>query len=177
MSPHGLVSRFTACVLLWAFFFVLLTPARVFAQTKLTIPASTPVVIAIDESVNSDKVSVGDRVSATVAGQVVIDGNVVIATGAPCHAKVTRAEKSGVLGSGGYVELQLVSVQAVDGSQVPLMSAQASKEGDDKVTEAVIVAVLCCILGLLIKGKSGEIPAGTTVNALTAGYTPVTVGQ
>jgi hypothetical protein len=56
------------------------------------------------------------------------------------------------------------TVPAVDGKPVPV-SATMSKEGSSKLTEAIVVAVICCILGLLIKGGKTSIPEGATVQA------------
>ena len=50
-----------------------------------------------------------------------------------------------------------------------------SKWGKSQVTTAIVITILCCILGLLIKGKEGVIPAGTQLTGYTVSQAEVNV--
>jgi len=159
----------TAILALFSFTFLLWGGDFAFAQeAAVVVPSHTPVTIRINEDVSSKTKSSGSSVQASVAMDVVIDGKIVIKAGAPCNAIVTSASKAGIVGGPGRILVTIQSVTAVDGSSVALTGATQEMEGKSQVVTAVLVTVLCCILGLLIKGKEGVIPSGTQVTGYTA---------
>ena len=69
---------------------------RVAPQPALmTLPVGTSVSVRLDSPINSDDLNVGDMVNATVSSPVTSEGNVVIATGARAHLRVTSLDRSG----------------------------------------------------------------------------------
>ena len=92
-----------------------------------------------------------------------------------------KAEKPRSFGKPGYLEFQVQQVAAVDGQQVPLSGVPSNLEGESRPGTAVailVIGLLFFVIGafgcLLVKGKDAEAPAGTTVNASTAGSAEVT---
>ena len=96
----------------------------------------------------------------------------VIASGAPVVAEVTRSQKKGAVGKPAIIGVTLYSVTAVDGSTVPLMG-QKLVEGENKQTESLVITILCCVLGLLQQGGPASIPEGTQLEASVAGNVKV----
>jgi hypothetical protein len=65
--------------------------------------------------VNSDDVNEGDILDATVSSPVTLDGNVVIATGARAHVRVTGIDRTGKAGGMEHMQLALVDVSSEQG--------------------------------------------------------------
>jgi len=131
------------------------------------IPAGTQVVVAFTQEVRPGTVSIGDRVPMTVLNDVVIGGRVLIRKGAAVHAEVTRAKKAGAVGSGAELAIQLSTVEATDGTQIPIQATKVA-EGENKVVLTVILGIICLPL-FLLKGGDTIVPAGSTVNATVMG--------
>lgn len=99
----------------------------------LTIPAATLVEFRLDEKVKARKSRAGEKVPATVASPVVVEGVRVIAAGTAVTVVVTdaRRKKAGYFRTAeGYVALEAVGVSAVDGTQVPLESVTPIEAGN-----------------------------------------------
>ncbi len=158
--------KFAATLMLlifsWSFLFF---PTAALAAT-VEVPIGTTVVAVFDEAVDPDVVSPGQMVMLSVDEPVVINGHTVIEVGAPVLAEVTIAEKSGAVGKPAKIGVSLRNVTAVDGSKIPL-SGQKLIEGKSQQTESLVVTILCCVLGLLMKGGKASIPAGAQVQATT----------
>ena len=132
---------------------------------KVKLPSGTPVILRLPVSINSSTVKQGDIVTFEVARNVEVDGKVVISQGAIATGEVASVEKRAMLGAGGKLMVNLRSVKAVDGKEVPIR-ATLSQEGKDKQVTAILVGILLCIIGLfLIKGGDAIVPAGTEVKA------------
>ena len=144
-------------------------------ELALVVPSGTPVTIKIDQDVNSKEFPVGSKIQASVANDVIIDGKVVIRAGSPCDVTVVSAKKAGIVGAPGAITVSVNYVKAVDGTNIPISSATKSEEGKSQVTTAIVITILCCILGLLIKGKEGVIPAGTQLIGYTVSQAEVNV--
>jgi hypothetical protein len=133
---------------------------------KLILPAGTPIVISFDSAITPLTHSLGQRVSLRVAEPVKVDGKTVIEAGAVVVAEISRSQKKGAVGKPAVIGISLLSVTTVDGSSIAI-SGQKVVEGENKQTTSLVVTIICCVLGLIMKGGDAEIPAGTQVNAAT----------
>ncbi|MGE3741481.1 MAG: hypothetical protein AB7I59_18470 [Geminicoccaceae bacterium] len=104
----------------------------------------------------------------TVAQNVVINGQTVIAAGAPVVAIVDTAETEGMVGQAGKITISFQTVTAVDGTNVGLMGNFRSV-GEDELGGTVAVGVILCPLALLNKGGAATVPAGAQARAITNG--------
>jgi len=139
--------------------------AYVALAEKVKLTSGTPVTLRLPVSINSSTAKQGDTVTFEVARNVEVNGKVVISQGAIATGEVASVEKSGIIGAGGKLMVNLRSVKAVDGKEVPIR-ATLSQEGKDKQLTAILIGILLCILGLfLIKGGDAIVPAGTEVKA------------
>ena len=93
-------------------------------------------------------------------------GKVLISGGATAIGEIITVDKNGALGKPGTIGIQLKSVNAVDGTAVPI-SASKVVNGASKQTEALIVTLILCIFGIFIKGENATLQAGSIFEATT----------
>ena len=159
----GLVLSFWA---IWLTNFSLpASAAYAYLTEKVKLTSGTPVILRLSDSINSSTARQGDTVTFEAARDVEVNGKVVISRGAIATGEVASVEKRAMLGEGGKLMVNLRSVRAVDGKEVPIR-ATLSQEGKNKQLTAIIVGLVLCILGLfLIKGGDAMVPSGTEVKA------------
>ena len=146
----------------------LITP--ILAETVIIRP--TKVKLTLDETINTKTSQQGDPVKFTVVSPVYQDGKMIINGGASAQGKIDILERSGALGKPATIAISLTNVQAVDGSQIPIIANKTLK-GDSRVTEAIVVSLVLCIFGLFIKGDNVTMQAGYTVDADVLGGSSV----
>lgn len=146
-----------------------------FVDESIKLPAGTRVDLELVPTINSTSISAGETVDFKVRQDVIIGGKVVISAGTIAKGNVISAEKPKGLGKEGKVEVQVKSVPAVDGTIIPLSSSSLAREGDDKSTISILLGIFVCLLFLLMKGKDGIIPSGTTVEAVVASNIEINV--
>ena len=90
-----------------------------------TLRAGTLVLLETNEKIFSHEVTVGKTVMFRVRMNVVVDGEVVIPTGAMALGRV-KAIQTGTHNVPEEIRLELQYVQAVDGQQIPLNGNEQS---------------------------------------------------
>jgi hypothetical protein len=134
------------------------------AASQTNVPSGTVIVTQFAETASTETRSVGDVIRMTVSFDVIIGGNVVIKAGAPVQATVNQIKKPGSVGAPGEISVEVRSVQAVDGQMVRVVPHAAAGEGENKQTKSLLITLLCCVLGLIMKGGHAEILSGTSVS-------------
>lgn len=86
---------------------------------KAELPSGTLVNLEIIEQVQSNKVTVGHLVKCRITTDVVVDGKVVIRTGAIATARV-RAIVPTTYNEGEKITLRAINAQAADGQMIAL---------------------------------------------------------
>jgi len=149
----------------------LFAPAAMAASETVTIPGGTRLVLAFENAVEPESAQIGQKVYLRVVNGVDVDGKTVIEGGARAVAEITQSQKKGAIGKPAVIGVMARTVEAVDGTMIPI-SGVKQMEGENKQSEALIVTILCCILGLMIQGGEAELAAGTnmevTIDATTA---------
>ena len=135
------------------------------AVLETRVPTGTLIRLRASSTISGDKVSVGNTVTFSVTNDVIVDGKVVVRAGAIATGQVNTAKKPGILGAPGVIGVQLSSVQAVDGTEIPI-SANSVSEGENKQITSIIIGLLC-ILGFFMKGGDGQLQAGSMIEART----------
>lgn len=166
------ISRAVALMLCFQFTF-----ASVFATglEKIIIPSGTIVRLENSSEISSENLIPGQTVDFFVSGDVKVEGKTVIKNGAVAKGYVTRVEKAKGLGKEGSIEIEIRSVEAIDGTEVRLTSSRVSEVGEDKQTAAILLGVLVCILFLTKKGKNAKIPPGFTLDGRVASDVQITI--
>lgn len=89
----------------------------------VVLPAGETVTLELAEQIQSHKMTVGRLVKFRVLKNVVVNGRVVIATGAFATGRVKSIEKS-TYSTPESITIEVVDVQAVDGQTVALGSSE-----------------------------------------------------
>jgi hypothetical protein len=145
------------------------------AAAAVKVPGGTAVMLRTTQPISPKTFKPGDRISFSVADNVVVDGTVVIKAGSEAVGEVVQAEKRGILGKPDRISVRLTSVTAADGTLVPI-AASKSAEGDDKMVLGIVLTLICLPF-LLMKGGEAQIAAGTTVQGTTTGTAEVKVAM
>lgn len=144
-------------------------------QGDVTLRAGTPVVVETVQTLNAKNLSEGQTVSVRVKYNVVVSKQTVVAAGALGNATVSEVQRPGMFGKAGKIELQIQSIQAVDGQQVLVSGMAMISEGQNRKALAWSLAIGLFFLtivggaiGFFIKGKNAELRAGTSSNVSVA---------
>ncbi|HVN94328.1 MAG TPA: hypothetical protein VMT38_11555 [Terracidiphilus sp.] len=137
------------------------------------LPAGTRIHVRLDQDLGSKISQPGDTFSATVADDVVLDGQTVIPAGAHAEGTVIDAKALGHIKGGAYLELRLERVHTRWGSYpVATSSIDRAEKGKGKRTALMAGgggAFGALIGGLAGGGKGALIGAAAGGGAGTAG--------
>jgi hypothetical protein len=156
------------------------------ATGSITVPDGTEFAVRLEQPVSSATARREDRVEASVAESVRVNGRVVIPAGATVRGIVTNVEPARRPSNGGRLELSFDQVEMANGRRADIRSRVVSiDEGGVSKKRAGIGAALGGILGGILDGKQGaligvlvggggavvgskgddvELPAGTVLN-------------
>jgi len=102
-----------------------------------TLPSGTLVMLETTEKISSDAVTVGKIMVFRVRTNVVVDGNVVIATGAIAIGRVKSIMPT-TYNNPEEITLEVTYAQAVDGQQVALNGAEQTYKGRFSRESAIV---------------------------------------
>lgn len=126
-----------------------------------TLAKLTPVLLTIDEPVDSDKAQIGQSFALRLAEPLTIGDGLVIPAGTKGIGEVIHAAKSRAMGKPGEL---LLAARYLDwnGTRVPLRSFKFGKpQGQDNATTAAIVGIaVSALITPFITGGEVRIPAG-----------------
>jgi len=141
---------------------------RMRGNGEVPLNAGTPIPLETLSMIRSDQVIPGQVIDFRVKYDIKSDDQVIIPAGTIAKGQVMRAQKAKGLGKEGFVEIQIKSVQAVDGQEIFLTGGNLYNEGEDKQTLSIVLGVFVCILFLTMKGKNAEVPPGVEVSPAVA---------
>lgn len=138
-----------------------------------TVPAGTGITVNLDQSVSSKTAKVGQRVAASVARDVVVDGKTLIPKGAKATLVVASAQPSGRLSTPAKLWLRLSSVQ-VRGETYKVGTSLAGRTMGSKAKRDTVAigggAAAGALIGALAGGGKGAAIGGAAgAGAGTAG--------
>jgi hypothetical protein len=134
---------------------------------EVTIPAGTPLSVALTSGVSSNGSSVEDAVSATLQRPIVIDGLTVVPSGAAVGGYVTEATRSGKVKGRARVGFRLTSLRAGDARYEIRTTTIAREARETKKDDAVKIGIGAgagAVVGAIAGGKKGA-AIGTAVGA------------
>ena len=94
----------------------------------LTVPAGTPIVVSLQQSISSETAQAGDGFSAVLEEPLVVDGQTVAPKGAAVKGRILAARKSGHMSNSGYLRIGLSEV-TVDGKMIPVQTSSIFVQG------------------------------------------------
>lgn len=150
-------------------------PSNANAQNKeVTLKAGMPIVLSSVSNANSNNLTTGSTIDFRVVSDVKVGENVVIPAGSIAKGQVTHVSKSTALGKGGALTISVNSINAIDGTLIPISGATLTQSGENRTGLAVICG-LCTLFGFLIQGEAAEIPAGAQVQAVVMTNSTITL--
>lgn len=173
-SRHGVAAGLLAGMYLFA----LTAPAL---AASVTVPAGTKVPLEFAQRLDSRHARKGDLVNLRARGDVLVNGEKVIAKGAPATARVMNVRKPRPFGRKAEIKLDLVGVRAVDGSIVPLgQYSSGARFSNPKAQGAaagglILLGPIGLAAGAFIKGNHLVINPGTAIDGGVRNNTRVTV--
>jgi len=148
---------------------VVASPAAVPAATapdasgKYMLRDGTDVNLQFAQDLSSKTSSEGDPVTLTLVDDLKVGEVVVAKAGSKAIGEVTKAEKSGMMGKAGELNIRLDYLKAGD-TKIKLRGTKG-KEGESGVTGTVVLTVLFGPIGLIKHGKNVEIKQGQALHA------------
>jgi hypothetical protein len=118
------------------------------------------------QDLSSKTSSEGDPVELTLVDDLKVGSVVVAKAGSHAMGEVTKAEKSGMMGKAGELNLRLDYIKVGD-TKIRLRGTKG-KEGASGTTGAVVLTVLFGPIGLIKHGKNVEIKQGSALHAFVA---------
>lgn len=123
----------------------------------------TDVNLQFAQDLSSKTASEGDPVTLILVDDLKVGEIVVAKAGDKAIGEVTKAEKSGMMGKAGELNIRLNYLK--DGNEKVKLRGTKGKEGESGTTGAVVLTVLFGPIGLVKHGKNVEIKQGQTLHA------------
>ena len=141
--------------------------------TRLVLPGGTAVAVEVVDKVSSSNANIGDTFAVRAADDVVINGWVVVARGAPGQGEVLSVDRAGSHGHPGSLGVQIDWIFAVDGNKIHLTSQRSTAEGQSKAgVSSTVTIVSWAFLGLpglfahnFVKGRDVELDSSHPLQA------------
>jgi hypothetical protein len=133
--------------------------------TGVKLSTNTRVYVSTTQGLigKRDQAQQGQSVTAQVWRDVVVNGHVLIAAGAPVIARVDEVKYRNIAGVKGKMTIGAYETESVDGQAIQL-SGGYHKDGKSRMALSITLGVLF-ILPIFIPGKAAELPAGTVFDA------------
>ncbi|WP_353072791.1 hypothetical protein [Tunturiibacter gelidiferens] len=133
------------------------------ASGRYMLRDGTDVNLQFAQDLSSKTASEGDPVTLTLVDDLKVGDIVVAKAGDKAIGEVTKAEKSGMMGKAGDLNIRLNYLKAGD-TKIKLRGTKG-KEGESGTTGAVVLTVLFGPIGLIKHGKNVEIKQGQSLHA------------
>ena len=133
-------------------------PVAAPSPQMLHVPEGTDIPIRIEEKLSSKTNSEGDRFTITLSDEVKLPSGMVIPAGYKGVGEVTEAEKNGMLGKAGSLNVRFDYIKIGD-VRIRLRGSKG-QEGKGGTGTVVVLTVLFGPLGLLAKGHNVEVKKG-----------------
>ena len=137
------------------------------ADPCCAIPAGTPVVLEIVDTIRSDSAKRGERFRLRLAEPVLAGGVTVLPAGLEGQGEIIHAEPARAGGKAGELLLAARHLDH-DGQHVALRGMKLGGGGTSQVQAALAVAIVTGPFGMLVRGGNIEVPGGTHAQAKLA---------
>lgn len=125
----------------------------------VTIRAGTPIRFVTQVPIDSRSVRQGQRFTIVVAEDVLDGDRPLIAKGTPAVGEIESVTEKGMFGKAGGLVLRPLFIE-LGGTRINLEGATEAS-GKEQLGGAAVATVLTGGLGLIITGKSAQLPAGS----------------
>jgi len=136
-------------------------------QPPLVVPAGTTVTVRLGSTLGSKVNASGDRFTATVARDVVVENTVAIPRGSNVSGTVVDAKPLGRFAGGARLEIKIDSIN-VNGTELPVQASARSYTEKGKGKRTGVMAGGGAALGGIIGGLAGG-GKGAAIGLLAGG--------
>ena len=132
------------------------TAASAAAQStkKIYVPAGTRILIRMIDSIDSTKQKTGDRFTASLETNLVVDNIVVAPRGATVYGRLVSAESAGRMKGSSELTLELTDI-VIKGTAYPLLTSTYEVKGQGEGSKTAKKVIGGAGLGALIGGIAG----------------------
>jgi hypothetical protein len=121
---------------------------------KITVPAGTPILIRMTNSIDSSKQQAGYKFSATLETNLQADNVVVARRGTPVYGVLSTASSAGKMKGSSELGLELTSI-FINETSYPLLTSTYDIKGSGEGSKTTRKVVGGAGLGALIGGIAG----------------------
>ena len=145
------------------------------------VPTNTLVKASLVTPVNAKNLKVGDRIEIKSEEDVIENGRLLFAKGAPGYGEVTKVKRAGNFGRDAEVQIDFKALRTMDGTDASMVLGEEAKEKMQSMAFAAgasiagiaLLGPIGIIGGAFVKGKNVDLPAGTELYIQTA--EPITI--
>jgi len=117
-------------------------PATAANGQKIVVPGGTPITVVVTNPISSSNAKAGDTFAVEAQSDVVVDGWIAIAKGAPGEGTITSVDHAGSHGHPGSLGIEMNWIYAADGEKIKLTSQNVSEEGQSKAGVSNTVTII-----------------------------------
>lgn len=136
---------------------------------RIEVPVNTLVKVSLVNPINAKNLKVGDRVEIQAAEDVIENGTLLFAKGAPGYGIVEKVVQAKNFGRNAEVNIDFKMLRAIDGTDADMVLGEASKSqmkslamaAGASVAGMVLLGPIGVIGGAFVRGKNIDLPAGT----------------
>jgi hypothetical protein len=132
----------------------------------VVLPADTPVLLRLQETVSSATGRNGDTFTLVVTDDIRVDDRLVIPAGAVAQGEVIHAARSGIFGKAG--ELSMTSRFVTVGARRIRLRSLLAAAGETRADLAAGVGLVIPFAPFFIRGRDLVVPADTVLVARVA---------
>jgi len=145
--------------------------SRPLPLTQYTVPANTLLLCELVTPINAKNLKEGDVIEYRAAEDIIVNGLLVLAKGAPGRGYVTKVSQAKNFGRDAKVVIDFKSMRAMDGSDVAVCLGDEAKEQMKSMGMAAgaslagiaVLGPLGVVGGAFVKGKNIDLPEGTEI--------------
>ena len=163
LTPRASLPLFAAVVQLVFCF----ASARAQEGQTIVLPKGAAINVTLAKDLSSKDATRGDEVQFTVAEDVKVDGQTLIAKGTSAKGTVIYAKQGGYLGKSGKLAVQVDSTTTRDGKVLPLRAAKGG-EGESKTGTALALSFIPGPFGITTKGGETTFKTGMPITVYSA---------
>lgn len=138
---------------------------KVGPKKSTLLPRGTQVMAHLDRDLTTKSVKTGDPIDFRVSEAVIVEGRTFLAPGGRAQGHAVLANPSGAAGRGGQLVVSIDSVQAVDGSWIPVQAAASDNGGKNVALRAGLRFV--SPVAVIIPGRQAVVSADKVFKVLT----------
>ena len=136
---------------------------------QVTVPLASLVKVTIQTNLNSEKNNVGDPVPYVLAEDFIVNDILVAPAGTGGEGWISKIRRRGNFGRAGMIQIDFGSINALDGTSIPLTLGNKAIQENKALAYAVgtsIVGIVAlgpigAVAGFLINGEPAKVESGS----------------